>query len=435
MFVDPAANLYFGNGFISSTWFAQTKDEFWAGYPFLHAFLLYLWMQLFGFGLYTAHSLNWLLIVVCTLMLWKSVIRLNIVKSARLRLILITLVLLQLAYISNGEKGRPDILMACLAIASLLVYSIRISWLRYILLTFLCALFPLSGLALLAYALVISSLILIYLKKSFLKDFAFIISGLIIGCLSIYIFYSINGVWDGFVASIINNPTLLNSSQRYKFGGLFGNKILSISMILCFILVVYKLIKNQFIQFSILSFGAILILWVPIGMRLAGAFQTSYSWMLVIPLIVCIVSSLDVSFITGFEQRMKLSILGLLLILCLVCSPYTNFVNICLNWSSYEYLPVENFVQHNIKKNELIYSDSIAYFATKQGGRMVIWYPYLNVISNKESQKIDVLIIRAQDIQILKNKLRGSWYKTGKILIVRDKENSVKLEIYRKEPV
>ncbi len=36
MFVDPAANLYFGNGLTSSTWFAQTKDKFWAGYPPLY---------------------------------------------------------------------------------------------------------------------------------------------------------------------------------------------------------------------------------------------------------------------------------------------------------------------------------------------------------------------------------------------------------------
>lgn len=432
MFVDPAANLYFGNGFTSSTWFSQTKDEFWAGYPPLYSLLLYLWMQLFGFGIYTAPSLNCVLTVACAVILWQSLIRLSIVTSARNRLILITILLLQLAYMSNSEKGRPDILMACLAIACLLVYSIQFAWLRYIFLTCLCSLFPLAGLALLAYTIVLCSLLLIYLRKPFLRNFVFIISGLLIGSLIIYILYSTNGVWDGFIASIINNPTLAGFSQRDKIGGIFGNRILQILVITCLCLVAFKLAKRRFSWFSKLSFGLILIFWIPIGMRLAGAFQASYSWMLVIPLAICISSSLDEFFRISLDRWVKLPILGSFLVLCLVVSPYTNFVSLVLNWKSSDFSPVESFVQVNIKRDEWIFSDSIAYFSAKKGGRIVIWKPYLNTIPLEQIKKISVLIARPKDVSLLQDTLGGNWNKHSETLTISYGEQVAELGIYRR---
>jgi len=432
MFVDPAANLYFGNGFTSSTWFAQTKDKFWAGYPPLYALLLYLWMQLFDFGIHTAHSLNCFLAVACAVILWKSVIRLNIITLARNRLILITLLLLQLAYTSGGD-ARPDILMACLAVACLLVCSIRIFWLRYTLLVALCSLFPIAGLALPAYSVVLCSLLLIYLRRSFLRDYIFIIVGLLIGSLAIYILYSINGVLDGFINSIINNPTLSGFSQRDKFGGLFGNRILQLLVAVCFSFVTYKVVKGQFSWFSKLSFGVTSIFWIPIGMRLAGAFQFNYSWMLVIPLAICISANLDSFFRISLDRRVSLLVAGSFLILCLVISPYTNFVNLVLNWKYSDYSRIEFFVQENIKENEWVFSDAVTYFAVKKGGRIVIWKPYLDMISSKEKEKVSVLIVRPQDLPLLQGKLGGNWYKHGESLIVSYREQVAELGIYRRK--
>ncbi len=433
MFIDPAANLYFGNGFTSSAWFAQTKDKFWAGYPSLYSFLLYLWMQLFGFGIYTARSFNCVLIATCAVMLWQAVIRLRLISSANNRLILITLLLLQLGYTNNAEQGRPDVLMASLALLALLAYSVQVAWLRYLSLSGVCILFPFGGLALSAYTVVLCVLLLIYLRKLFLKEFIAIILGLFVGFLCTYTLYSANGVWDDFITSIINNPTISAFSQRDKIGGIFGNRILQVLVISCFALVIHKVLKGKFKWVSVLSFGLAAIFWIPLGMRLAGAFQFGYSWMVVVPLAVCICFSFDKLLKTTLDRRLSSQILGILIVLFLISSPYLNFIDLVLNWNSSNYFRVEAFVQENISSGEWVLSDPISYFAAKKGGKTVIYKPYLRVIPPQEKEKVSALIVRPQDSSLLQVELGGKWHKHGKSLSIQYKKEVVELDIYRRE--
>jgi hypothetical protein len=436
LFVDPAINLYFDNGFTSSAWFAQTKNEFFAGYPPLYSFLIYLWIRMVGFGVYTAHSLNCFLTVACAVILWKSVIRLSIITSAKGRIYLIILVLIQLAYISNRENGRPDILMTCLSITCLLVYSIEIVWLRHILLMFFCSLFPLAGLALIPYSVLLCALLLVYLRRPLLRDCIFIAIGLLTGSIALYALYSMNGVLDSFFSSVRNNPTLVWYSERDKISGVSDNLILQFLMAACFFLVIRKVIKGQFSWFSKLSFGAISMLWIPVGMRLGGAFHISYSWMLFIPLAICVSASLDEIFKNSLDGRVKLAALSFFLIL--VLSYYTNITNLALNWKLSDYSLVESFVQKNLRGNEWVYSDSVTYFPAKRGGRIVIGRLYLDAILTEEKEKISALLIRQEDLKLLQDKLGGKWYKHGESLILTKRflghgEASVGLGIYRRE--
>lgn len=438
MFIDPAANLYFGNGFTSSAWFAETKDKFWAGYSPLYSFLLYLWIKLFGFGIHTARSFNCFLATTCAVILWQAVVRLKLIISSKNRLFLITLVLLQLGYIINKEQGRPDVLMASFAIAALLTYSVQFTKLRYLLLSCLCILFPFAGLALVAYTVVLCSLLLIYLRKSFWKEFIFITIGLFLGFICIYILYSVNGVWYDFINSIIKNPTVALISERAKIGGFFGNRIFQILVILCFTLAIYKVIKAQFNWLSVLSFGLVAIFWIPLGMRLAGAFQFSYSWMVVIPLAICVFSSLDDFLRKALARRLSFPILGTILTLCLIISPYLNFVDTLLHWSSPNYSLIEEFVEKNIKlknikETDWIFSDNISYFAVKEKIRIVITKPYLNIIQFQEIKNVSVLIVRPKELSLLQDKLGGKWHKHGESITIKYKKQFAELGIYRRE--
>ena len=432
MFIDPAANLYFGNGFTSSAWFAQTKDKFWAGYTPLYSFLLYLWMQLFGFGVYTARSFNCLLAATCALTIWQAAIRLNLITSAINRLILITILLLQLGYIIYQKQGRPDVLMASFAAVALLAYSVELSS-RYVLLSCICVLFPFAGVALSAYTVILSALVLIYLRQQFFKEFISIAIGLFVGFICIYIFYSVNGVWDDFIISIFKNPTILLFSQRDKIGGFFGNRIFQILVILCLALVIYKVIKGQFKLLSVLSFGLVAIFWIPLGMRLVGAFPFYYSWMVVVPLAICVCSSLDDQFRTVLSHRLSFPILGTILNLCMIISPYLNFINLVSQWHTSNYSYVEAFVEKNIKENEWVYSDPIAYFAAKKRGITVIYKYYLNVITSEEKEKISVLIIRPEELSLLQDQLGVKWHQHGESLTIRYQEKFVELGVYRRK--
>ncbi|MGZ3472339.1 MAG: hypothetical protein ACXVA6_20420, partial [Isosphaeraceae bacterium] len=48
MFTDPAANLYFGQGFTTSAWF-QSRGTLFAGNSPLYSLCLYPWIRVFGF--------------------------------------------------------------------------------------------------------------------------------------------------------------------------------------------------------------------------------------------------------------------------------------------------------------------------------------------------------------------------------------------------
>lgn len=478
MFVDPAVNLYFGNGFTSSAWFAQTNNEFWAGYPPLYSFILYLWMRIVGFGNYTAPTLNCLLVATCIVILWRAVIRLNLINSAKIRLIFLTLVLVELIYINTAQRGRPDVLMACFAATALLIYSIPRKGLRHKLLLLLSIFIPLTALAAVAYTVLICSLLLIFLRKPFLKECIFIVSGLIIGFLLLYILYASNGVWLGFINSILKNPTLA-FAQRDKIGGLFGNRILDFLVCLCFSLSIFEVLKRRFNQFSPsvlsfisisliplgmlaialtrpyyslvvalplalwqfnrfspLSFGLFAIFWIPIGMRLMSAFPWYYSWMLVVPLAIVAFSSLDKLFKPAFDRQLKFSVLGSILVILLIVAPYSGYVDLVLNWKSSSYLPVESFVQTALKTvdkdREWVLCDPILYFAAKKENRVILYQYYLDAITPEEKEKVSTIIIRPQFLLESQDKLGGKWRKDSESLFVSNLEEKVNLEIYRR---
>src|SRR4051794_38754213 len=48
LYADPAIRLLERGTFSSSGWYAQSKEEFWAGNVPLHQILLYGWIRLFG---------------------------------------------------------------------------------------------------------------------------------------------------------------------------------------------------------------------------------------------------------------------------------------------------------------------------------------------------------------------------------------------------
>jgi hypothetical protein len=446
MFIDPAANLYFGNGFTSSTWFAQTKDKFWAGYPPLYSLLLYLWMKVVGFGVHTAHSLNCILIATCIVVLWKSVIRFRLITSAKVRLIFISLMLLEFAYINNFQQGRPDVLMACLISTGLLIYSIQRKWLRHILLLFVFILLPLSGLAVVAYVGILGCLLLIYFRTSLLKGAMFMSIGLLAGFLCLYILYDINGVWPDFIDSILKNPTISSFDARGKIAGILGNRILQILVILCFLLSIFAAVKKRFnqhkfksklTQFSPLSFGLATIFLIPLGMRLVSAFPFYYSWMVIVPLAICVFCYLDKLCKPYLDRYLKSSVLVSVLILTIIVSPYSGFIDLILNWESSDYSRIESFVQQALKTvdkdREWILSDPVSYFAVKKEDRVVLYRYYLDIASPEEKEKVSFLIVRPKEFPVFRDKLGGEWDKQDKSLIISYRKEVAELGIYRRK--
>jgi hypothetical protein len=461
MFVDPAANLYLGHGFNSSVWFAQAKDKFWAGYPPLYSFLLYLWMKVFGFSQSGARALNGVLITLSAFMLWQTVIKLNLVSSTIWRVVLLISLIVIAGYDFDYRSGRPDILMIALSISLLLAYSIQQKPIRYLSLTFICIIFPFSGLALVAYTFFLSVLALICLRKPFLKEFLAIMAGLAIGLLGLFSFYAMHGVWKDFIISTVNNPTLSISGPRiflerfiYNFKLIFtGSRIFKLLFFAILGIVIYRLIKRQFQFCSLSSFGLLVGFGIPFAMRTVGAYPLYYNWMACAPIAICICS--EMAKLSRFEtQRWGYSlIVGSVVVLILFSPPFKLF-DFIANWKTSDYSYVENFVNQNFKKEDWVIGDFLTYYALKSKVEVVMYPCYTLSIPDREKEKVSAIIIQkshtpptnlqedfqattATNLKALTDKLGGIWHDSGKNLtlqITKDIFNveRVELGIYRR---
>ncbi|MBD2545959.1 hypothetical protein H6G72_19370 [Planktothricoides sp. FACHB-1370] len=339
MFTDPAINLYFGNGFTSTAWFIQTKEEMWAGNLPLYSLVLFLWVKLFGFSLLTVRSLNYFLIIGSTIMLWLAVIRLRLVNIAWIRIFLIIIFISGYGISLCYRSGRYDCLGIMLGISALFVYSVSLSKLRYFFLMLIGILIVPSGLQVCLFAVIICFLLLIFLRKSFVKEACFMGFGIIIGLMILLCFYYLNGVLDDFISSV-------NSLKSVTSGNLPKDPSLPFLYIAALLIIIDQIIKSYIQGNSPIIFGILAGLFVPIIMLIFGRFPTYYSWMVYIPLSVVVCSSME---IMKFRLKNQISILILisLLLTCMVGWPL-QIASAVNYWNDRDYERIENLVVSKI---------------------------------------------------------------------------------------
>lgn len=444
MFVDPSANLYMGKGFTSSAWYAQSREEFWAGYPPLYSFMLYLWMHLVGFSLAVPRSFNICITVITVALLWLSVKRLNLVITSPARIGLVLIVLFTQNYTFNlASGGRPDSLMLLLSVIVLLIYSVRSQKWRYGLLFATSVLIPLTGLALIAYSVLTVAILLIFMKRSFIAEAIVIAIGIAVGMLGLYGFYSLNGVWDKFIFSTKNNPTLIGHDlkstlpEAMRFGGFLKNWNFQILLILLIGIVIYQLIKRQFRWRSLICFGLASSFIIPFGMRFAGAFLFYNAWMATIPLAICLCSSLEKLPSFGIKQSFYTAGYTLLLVLCTL-GPHLQLIDIVVNWHALDYAPVQAFIDRNVTKKDWVFTDLIPYYGVNQKAEVVMTNWYQNIITQNDKDKLSLLILPSDLFDQVVKKLGGEWQIADDKMTINTKDflrksqKSVTLNIYKR---
>ena len=461
LFTDPAANLYLGHGFTSSAWFAQTQDKFWAGYPPLYPFLLSLWMHCVGFTLSASRTLNYLLGTAAGFLLWAALCRLRWIRLPIARITLVALLLAKLSNIFATHTGRPDGLAVLLSVAVLLAYSIRRSLLRYSLLICLGFCLPLTGLQLIAYAGLLGGLLLLYYRKAIAKEAIALAVGILLGALSLYLFYSANGVWLDFVNSIRNNPSFKVDHEflrrftpkNWFAGGIYKDFFYQILLILLLGILGDRLLRSQVQLRSRLSFGIAAGIVIPLGMMLASCYPIYYSWMAFLPMAIVLCAELGakssrdqagivLNRIRGFDRlkvldRVKVAIVPVLLCLCLIGYPL-KLADLLMDWNALDYSRIEALVNRHVKSSDWVLCHEASYYAAKQQAAAVITNAYLRVIPPEDAAKVSVLIINPESDWKIISKLGGKWDWSGENLRIKSsnllgiQKTSVKLKVYRR---
>ena len=116
MYIDPAINLAQGDGFTSSVWPSQSKDEFWASNSPLYSLLEAGWIKIFGFELIVTRVLSYIFGFISVIMISVGLENFNLVRSQTLRKnsIIFLLMLFPIAY--AYRIARPDVV--CLLLTS-----------------------------------------------------------------------------------------------------------------------------------------------------------------------------------------------------------------------------------------------------------------------------------------------------------------------------
>lgn len=447
LLTDPAANLFLGNGFTSSAWYFQSKEEFWACNAPLHASLLYFWIKAFGLNVVSVRSFNYALIGIASLLIWLSVYRMKMISLPRNRLISIVLIVLSQGVSFNYLSGRYDCLAIALFSGLAFAYTLSPSWGRNVLLLGLSALISAAGFHLLPYAAGLLVLLYLFVGKAFLKPAIWMIMGLVLGLFAVMSIYLYQGVFSTFIETVgghslshveVPESAKVNVESKIMFVLqnvfpilIFRMQELSrwycqdVSFSLLWIAALLSIVSLKFQGLlkvkSPLVFSFVFASIVPLAMGLFRNYPDYYTWMAIIPLCIGISSVLPVT-VTGTTRKLAaVLIFSLLVASCVVGLP-KRLIPAAQNFQASRYGIVENFVESNIRSDDRVFSDFGPYYAVKNKVDFVLFPTYLDVISQAEKDQLTVLLLDAKQVNHnyetidLLERLDGDWSETGQML-------------------
>ncbi|MSU56812.1 MAG: hypothetical protein EXS35_01270 [Pedosphaera sp.] len=436
-YTDPAVNLYLGHGFTSTAWFVQTGEKFWAAYVPLHQFVLYGWMQIFGFSPLAVRSLNYTLVTFAVLLLWHTARKQAWIPTARARILLVLLVLLDYGVSICTRSGRYDGVVMLLAAAATWASSFARPRARLPAMAALAAGFPFAGLQLTTFTAAFCVLLVVFTGWRRIRECLALAGGGLAGSIGLRLLYQHHGVWDDFLASI-----------RYCMTVTVGNLPKDPSLIALFavalLLVGWRWRRGELRFNSPLVFGITGAVWIGLWFHLLGRFPTTYTWMAYVPLAIGVCATLPEAF-RAAGLPFKITATTLLTLGCAAGLPL-QLASTFYYWPERDYAKVEAFIARHVHSDDSVYSDPEAYYTVKKTARHIVLPSYL-AATPEENARLNVLVLRPYHAEKVMARLGGRWTRDGETLpgITRpfffakpDTDSKLtwdyNLEIWRKQP-
>jgi hypothetical protein len=406
-FCEPAVNANLGLGFTSYACAVQPHGRFWAGNTPLYPMLLTGWLKVFGIGILQVRSLGYILAALAALVFVWSSFRLQLIRSARLRLGFLLIVLL--AYGPNiGYRGaRYDTLSMLLVSLVMLAASFQPVRLRLILIAALGSLWTLTQLSLVVFAGEVGALLFL-LGRSYRREVMALWIGTVVGGALLYGLFQSQGVWPDFVEFV-------RHQRELRALGIPKDPSFPLIVVAACALAADQLGRKGFQWRSPLVFGLAAGVLVPLGQLAMGWFPTYYTWMAILPLAVGIFSefSRDRSAIR-FPARIGASAA---LVTSAVFGMPLQLASACEFWEERDYDRVVALVQQNADMTDQLYCDAQAYYPAKKLARTVFLTIYDKgdrFFTAEEKSRISVLIVPPYEFERAAKRIGGVWFPVGK---------------------
>lgn len=419
-YVDPAASLFFNQGFTSGSWFAQTHDQFWAANVPLYQFILFGWLKWFGFKMLSVRALNLTLVIISAIILWVGLRRSSWITTSTWRIIMIASMLMTLSVGYMVSSGRHDALCLLIYCSGPLLLSVQPQRLRMILLACVGILIVFSGLHLAVAVVYLAGFSLLATRgKSFLEVFS-LGGGIAVGSLLLIILYTTTDSLQGFIASVLPNFAAKNplASSGTNFGivhrfSAFRDysflAILATGMIVSLTAFWHGIRSRNASQIKYALGFLLLSIGLPLFEASVGIFPVYYSWIAVLPscLLLYAAASRDLwplghinrailfagflaSGIAGFPGTVFLT---------------TRYLTDSINKN------IEAFVTPSLKATDTAFVSSEVYYPVKTTARRTFtigWYRA--IMTDREKEAVTVVIVPKEQKEGILEFLGGSWY-------------------------
>ena len=422
-FVDPAANLYYQAGFVSTEWSNQTDRTFWCGNAPAYSALLYLGFQTFHFSQAVARSVTAVTMALAVFFLWVGVRRARFLSHPNTRLLLLVLVLTGYGGYLCYSNIRYESLCLLECSLALLAYSLTRPLLRNACLFVVGVCMLLTNLQLPQYAL---ALVLI-LSYAYSQRFAllwrlrFLYLGNVAGGAALILLYaSHNGALNAFRINLRQQAGQPLGEKLHHFSFYFQYDA-SLVALLLFLLVSLAIVSRSpqpEARRSILA-GLLICTTIPLFFFLARRFVFSSAWMVYVPAAVFVCRILDAKIHRSASWKT-------FAVLC--CAAAIAFglpkalLGIATDWQVRSYAVVDRFVAANVGTNDIAFCEPAAYFAARPRAARVYGPGYLDVMNAAEKKAITVILVAPPNqAEILRN-LGGKWITIQQL--VRDSRSS-----------
>ncbi len=412
MIAEPAINFVHGKGF----------DVRFSEILAMYSFLLVPWIKLFGASLRSIRSANITCATTAFLVLWLAVKRLGLIPQAIWRVLLLCLLAAEFGMIFAYRTGRYDGFGCLLISVVMLTMSVRAKGKRLFALFCVCLFLPWAGPQYLVSLFAAGIVLCILFRLRYWMEIAtsFLASALgAIGFLSMVYISGRLKSYREFVS--IQQRGAVFFSELIKHGKLIHHNFLPKDFSLPFLIVGALIMfaslrrKQPTLQYSSVCFGLLYCVVLSSLLIAIAKFPSYYSYLIVIPISVAIVSGLSVCEF----GRAKFAAVALCL-MSILAGAGANAVAYASDARDHNYRLIEGFAAESVRGTDIAYVDAEVYLATRQLAEDAYFpNPDLQIISKmsqKQKESITLLVIQPSWIRDTTQSLGGTWQETGQEL-------------------
>jgi hypothetical protein len=429
---DPGINLALGHGLTSSVWFNVYWGQFWYSFPPLFAWLIALWVSVFGVTLASVRALNVVLISLCALALWRYAVRSGLVPGTAGRIAIVLLPLFGYGISFSYRNARPDTLGALIAVLGLNAVLLSNRRWRVAALIAIGFLLPLTAPQLPVFAVALALLTALSSRSLAVSVFAPVAIGIGLGLGALLAFYVSNDGVYGFLTSTFGsvNSTpgqlaqyfLLQDPHGFHdlrqllwrvFAVVFEDRSSVFLGAAAVVMLLALRHQRQSLSFVFARFAVVAMFSVPMLMQLAGKYSPNYTWMGLLTVGIAVAASLATAPPSRALRQAAETTAGFVALALVVGLPL-QLPRAYLNGAARDYNAVRLYVRPHVAAGDWVYVSEQAYFAVAERGAVPVVSGYAQGrlapgIPEDQRRRIKLFVVHPDEVENAMERLGGSW--------------------------